>query len=67
MHTRMLKRCHRHIPPKPNLPPKIGCARLFNDARLTDGSYIDFSGLSFSGGTNDQDADYFYGQRRLKF
>jgi len=46
---------------------EVGWSHLFTDDGLTEGSYIDLNGLSFSGGTNDQDADYFYWEGRLTF
>lgn len=46
---------------------EAGWAHFFAGDGLTDGNYVDLHGLSFSGGTSDEDADYFYWEGRLSF
>lgn len=46
---------------------KAGWSHLFTGDGLADGSFNDFNGLTFSGGTDDDDADYFFLETALKF
>ena len=46
---------------------EAGVSHLFTGDGLTDGNYSDLNGLVFSGGTNDDDADYLYFQTRVQF
>lgn len=46
---------------------EAGWSHLFTADGLTDGNYVDLNGLSFSGGTSDEDADYLYWEGRLSF
>ena len=46
---------------------EAGWSHLFSGDGLTGGNYIDFNGLLFSGGTDDDDADYFYVQTLISF
>ena len=46
---------------------EAGWSHLFTGDGLTAGNYVDLNGLSFSGGTSDDDADYFYWEGRLCF
>jgi len=46
---------------------ELGWAHLFADDGLTDGQYSRFNGLLFTGGTDDEDADYVYAGAVLKF
>lgn len=46
---------------------EAGWTHLFTGDGLTDGNYVDMHGLSFSGGTSDKDADYFYWEGKLSF
>ena len=46
---------------------KAGWEHLFTDDGLEDGNFIHRYGLEFSGGTSDDDADYFYLETGLKF
>ena len=46
---------------------EAGWAHLFVDDGATDGTYVLFNGLGFSGGTSDDDADYLYLETRIQF
>lgn len=46
---------------------EAGWSHLFTGDGLTRGNYTDFNGLLFSGGTDNDDADYLYLQALLKF
>ncbi len=46
---------------------EAGWTHLFTGDGLTQGNYVDFNGLLFSGGTDDSDADYLYLQTLIRF
>lgn len=46
---------------------EAGWTHFFTADGLTDGNYVDLHGLSFSGGTSDEDADYVYWEGKLSF
>lgn len=46
---------------------EAGWAHLFTDDGATDGQYVLLNGLGFSGGTDDEDADYLYLETRVQF
>lgn len=46
---------------------KAGWSHLFTGEGLKDGSFNDFNGLSFTGGTDDDDADYFFAETKIQF
>ena len=46
---------------------RAGWEHLFTGGGLEDGSFLHRNGLQFSGGTDDDDADYFYFDTGLKF
>ena len=46
---------------------QAGWTHFFTGDGLTDGNYVDLHGLVFSGGTDDEDADYLYCQARVTF
>ncbi|NIA15675.1 MAG: alginate export family protein [Nitrospiraceae bacterium] len=46
---------------------EAGVSHLFTGDGLTDGNYSDLNGLVFTGGTDNDDADYLYVQSRLQF
>jgi len=46
---------------------EAGWSHLFTGDGLTEGNYVDLNGLTYSGGTSDEDADYFYWETSLSF
>lgn len=46
---------------------RAGWAHFFVDDGLEDGNFVDLNGLQFNGGTDDDDADYFYLESAIKF
>jgi hypothetical protein len=44
-----------------------GYAHLFTDDGLTDGQFVGGNGLVFTGGSSDDDADYFFVETKLGF
>jgi hypothetical protein len=46
---------------------ELGWQHLFTGDGLKDGNFTDLNGLLFNGGTDDQDADYFYIETALTF
>lgn len=46
---------------------EAGWSHLFTGEGLAEGNYTDYNGLLFSGGTDDDDADYLYLETRVKF
>ena len=46
---------------------EAGWAHMFVDDGLTDGQYVLYNGLGFTGGTSDKDADYLYLETRIQF
>lgn len=51
----------------PDLFFRVGWERLFTGDGLTEGNFIFRYGLQFSGGTDDEDSNYFYFDTGLKF
>ncbi len=46
---------------------EVGWYHIFTGDGLADGNYNDFNGLLFNGGTDDEDANYFYFDTKLCF
>jgi hypothetical protein len=46
---------------------EAGWSHLFTGDGLSDGTFTDMNGLMFGGGTDDNDADYFFVETRLAF
>lgn len=46
---------------------EAGWAHLFTGDGLKDGNFVDFNGIGFNGGTDNEDADYLYLETSLKF
>ncbi len=46
---------------------EAGWSHLFTGGALEDGNYNDLNGLFFNGGTDSEDADYFYCETAVRF
>ena len=46
---------------------RTGWEHLFTGKGAEDGSFVDFNGLGFGGGSAGDDADYFFGETRISF
>ncbi len=46
---------------------RAGWSHFFTGDGLYDGNYIDLNGLAFNGGTDDNDADYFFLEAVIRF
>ena len=46
---------------------ELGWAHIFTGDGLAEGNYSRWNGLLFTGGTDDDDADYVYAGAKIKF
>ncbi|GMV99956.1 MAG: hypothetical protein AMXMBFR84_10950 [Candidatus Hydrogenedentota bacterium] len=46
---------------------EAGWSHMFTGDGLTDGNFVDFNGTSFTGGTAEDDGDYFYFDTKISF
>jgi hypothetical protein len=46
---------------------EAGWAHFFAEDGATEGQYVLLNGLGFTGGSNDDDADYMYVETRVQF